>query len=369
MADRFHSARGSGRVPWQVGLGLLVAAMVGGCAEKGYRAATLPAQFRAVSRTNQEEIQLSRLGNYSSSSEQIDRGDVLEVTMLSDYRAMLPATMPVRVGEDGTANIPLVGPVPVAGLELADAERAIASAAQVRQIFQNPHITVTMKKPRMNRVMVLGAVESPGSYELPRSSSTLLAALVASGGLSDEAGPEVEIRHADPSPPVPPPTTLAAGAIVQPAAYAQPVPGGRVTRVNLVTAGSEGGDAGLVDDGDVVLVHQRDVKPVYVIGLVQKPGAYELPKNQDIRLLDALAMAGERKMQLADKVYVIRQIEGREQPLVVEVSVQTAKRDGRENLLLQPGDVISVEETPVTAMLDAFKDFFRVGFNSAIPLF
>jgi polysaccharide biosynthesis/export protein len=281
----------------------------------------------------------------------------------------MPVTIPVRVAEDGTANIPLVGPVPVAGLELPQAERAIAGTAQVRQVFVRPHITVTMKEARMNRVLVLGAVEKPGSYDLPRNSSTLLAALVSAGGLKEEAGPEVEIRHADClTAPSPTPPTLAGGPAVQQASFTPP-PGGRVTLVNLATAATQGGNASRVDDGDVVLVHKRDVKPVYVIGLVTKPGAYELPTNQDLHVLEALAMAGERTTQMADKVFVIRRVEGREQPLVVEVSVNDAKRDGRENLLLQPGDVISVEETPVTAMVDAFKNFFRIGFNSAIPLF
>lgn len=369
MAHGLAETRRSGRVPWVVCACLVTVAALTGCAERVFRAAELPPEFQAAPRTDQEEIQLSKLGNYASSSQRIECGDVLEVTMLSDYRQMLPSTMPVRVAEDGTANIPLVGPVAVAGLELPDAERAISAAAQVRQIFERPHITVTMKQPRMNRVMVLGAVAEPGAYELPRNSSTLLAALVASGGLKEEAGPEVEIRHADPLPAPPPPSMLAGGAAVQPVSYDRPVPGNRITRVHLATASTEGGDANRVHDGDVIMVHKRDVKPVYVMGLVQKPGGYELPPNQDIHLLDALAMAGERTSQYADKVYVIRRCEASEQPLVIEVSVNGAKRDGRENLLLQPGDVISVEETPVTAVVDAFKNFFRIGFNSAIPLF
>jgi hypothetical protein len=48
------------------------------------------------------------------------------------------------------------------------------------------------------------------------------------------------------------------------------------------------------------------------------------------------------------------------QPAVIEVSIGKAKRSGDENLLLAPGDLVSVESTAVTAFVDTAKNFFRV---------
>ena len=45
-------------------------------------------------------------------------------------------------------------------------------------------------------------------------------------------------------------------------------------------------------DGDVVHVSKRTLPPVFVIGLVTKPGSFPYPTNQEIRVLDALSLAG-----------------------------------------------------------------------------
>ena len=103
-------------------------------------------------------------------------------------------------------------------------------------------------------------------------------------------------------------------------------------------------------DGDVVVVRRRAVKPIYVMGLVQHPGEVKLPPNQNLQVLDALAMAGDRTTPLADKVLVIRRVPGRKEPAVIEMSVSDAKNNGKVNLRLAPGDTVSVEDTPLTFM-------------------
>jgi hypothetical protein len=48
------------------------------------------------------------------------------------------------------------------------------------------------------------------------------------------------------------------------------------------------------------------------------------------------------------------------EPTVIRASLFDAKRDGRENLRLAPGDLVSVEATPATLVLDTATNFFRV---------
>jgi len=345
-----------------------------GCASRIYQATELPAEFLAPPTQNVQEIDLSRLPNYAVNSQRIDCGDVLEVSIVTNFASLNTTTTPVRVGENGVANIPLIGPVELAHLELEGAEQAIAAAAIARGVFQRPYITVTMKRQRTNKVTVVGAVNEPNEYELPRSSSSLFAALVAAGGLSEDAGADVEIRRpvrgGAPGSFEPPGQMLADGSIGYRSAEPHPPYGGQVRRVNLAQAISGGGDGGgYLGDGDVVNVTKRAPKPIYVIGLVREPGEVEMPANQDMYMLDALAKAGDRNMQVADKVYVIRRVPGRVEPVVIQSSVRQAKVNSAANVRLAPGDIVSVEETPTTVVLDAVRSFIRFGFSGAIPMF
>ena len=100
-------------------------------------ARSLPTDYTAPVRENVEEIDLSGLTNYSAGSEMIDRGDVLEVTVVTDYGDRNAMTVPARVDDNGLADIPLIGKVAVAGLELDEAEQAITSAGMGAACFRS----------------------------------------------------------------------------------------------------------------------------------------------------------------------------------------------------------------------------------------
>jgi len=354
----------------------LVAVGLSGCATT-IRAGKVPVAFQAPKRTNVQETGLKNLVIPPANSQMVDRGDVLEVTIVTDFGDMRSMTTPVRVGRDGTANIPLIGRVALAGFELDEAAPIIAAEAVARGVFRKPHITVTMKRKRTNQVTVLGAVKEPGVYELPCSACSLLAALVTAGDLTEEAGDEVVIRR-PPGAMIPrqlqPPRQHVAGAHpTELAAYhpAQPAVARRasITRISLAAASPDDQGAYRLNDGDVVIVAKRVPKPIYVMGLVNNPGEYELPANQDVYMLDAIAKAGERTIQVADRVHIIRRVPGQEEPIVIVASIKEAKQSGAANERLAPGDIVSVEETPTTVVLDAVKSFIRFGISSSIPLF
>ena len=367
----------------------LMAVSITGCTGLDhYRAGCLPPRYMAPPVENVKRIDLSGLSNFSVSNEQIGRGDVLEVTVLTDYARLPTTTMPVRVGDDGIAQIPQIGALGLAGLELDEAELAISAAAVERNVFRNPHVTVTMRRQRTNRITVIGAVEECGVVRLPRNSSSLLAALVAAGGLSDEAGPNVRIRRArlpldrvpDYTPRPDDDAPRIAGMPARLASYDAAEDGLRldgqassdppeIINVNLAEAAEQGHDGRLLGDGDVVMVDRHVPKPIHVIGLVKKPDKYELPVNQELRVLDALAMAGDRTMQAADKVLIIRQIEGRREPIKIDVSIKEAKENGASNVRLAPGDIVSVEETPTTVVLGTMQRVVRVALGGTVGLF
>jgi polysaccharide export outer membrane protein len=303
---------------------------------------------------------------------------------------------PVRLDDEGVATIALIGPVRLAGLEPFAAEQAIASAAVERGLYKAPQVTVTMRKKAINRITVIGAVENQGVRELPRGQSTLLTALVAAGALSERAGTVIEVRRHDPTGPRPIARGNRAGS-VELTGSEQPADG-----VQLATARTPGGDSlrppaplpelpehatqerlriDLADldptkgqdvqlrDGDIVRVETRDPVPVNVIGLVRKPGQYEMPVNKPLTVLDAIAMAGERSNPWADKILVTRQVPGDKQPVVIRTSMSSAKHDAAFNIRLAPGDVVSVEETPQTTLNYIITGIFRFGVGTNVPLF
>lgn len=336
-------------------LAILAVASVVGCTQGQVTAAKLPPEFMAPVNENMEAIDLSRLSHYATNSELIDRGDVLDVSIVTNYSTLATTTTPVRVADNGTADIPVIGPVSLVGLEVEGAEQAISAAAVSRGIFQKPHVTVTMRRQRTNRITVIGAVKTPGVYTLPRGSSSLLAALVAAGGLTDDGGPNVEIRQSGPAPGGPRPPG--------------PQPAPLAIQVDLSKAASEGDRHYPVNDGDVVVVSRRAPKGIYVMGLVAKPGEYRLPPNQNLQVLDALALAGDRTSSLADSVVVIRHLPGREEPVLIGVSVREAKNHGSANLRLAPGDVVSVEDTPLTLVFRTFTEIVRFSVGGAVSVF
>jgi polysaccharide export outer membrane protein len=349
-----------------------------GCSSGMYRAAGLPKEYSAPPAVNVEAIELAGLAGPSERFDAIQPGDVLDVTMVADFAKLTTTTTPVRVADDGTASIPWIGPVRVAGATAEEAERLVAAESKARGIFRTPCVTVTMKEQRKNKVLVVGAVKKPGAYDLPRGSSSLLAALVAAEGLSKEAGVDVEIRRggirSGPGAMPGPAPRLASdgGGGAQTVSYQEQDPAlpglPAALTVNLAEAARNRRASYSLEDGDVVHVAKRTLKPIYVQGLVRKPGEFEYPVNQELRLLDALALAGGISNPVADQVLVIRQVYGRSDPVNVACSVQEAKA-GRDNLRLAPGDTVMVEQNAATTLVDVVQTFFRIGFSASFPMF
>jgi polysaccharide export outer membrane protein len=272
----------------------------------------------------------------------------------------------LRVDERGQIDVPLVGRVDVAGRTLSEAEAAVGRACIERDLYRSPIVTLAMSQRRTHRITVMGAVESPGVYELPSPSSDLLSALVAAGGLSEHADTYVDVRQ-----------TASEGRPgmtdggVQQAAYAEgPGPSAPVTqRLQLDDERQAGQCNCRLQDGAVVSVATRPPRTIHVMGKVKRPDQFELPNQGDLRVLDALALAGGRSLQVADKVRVVRTVPGRSQPVVIHLSVRAAKRDNAANVRLAAGDVVSVEETPVTFAVETLQNLVRFGFSAATPLF
>lgn len=357
---------------------LLVSLALSGCVSQDvYQAGELPANLQAPTVANTKKLDLSGLTTVAYNNDIIDYGDILEIQILIGLNTKdNPPIMQPRVNESGAISLPNIGEVPVRGLDLPTAESAIASACIQRGIYRAPQVTVTMKKQRTNQIRVLGAVKTQGIYNLPRGSSDLFSALVAAGGLADDAGVVVDVRNPSTSNPILP-DRIASGfgnsTDIALAGHSQGLPVGSRSaasafRVDLVSATKGAGGSYSLQDGATVNVERRDPEAIRVVGLVNKPNRYEYPVGEELRVLDAVALANGVSNKAANKVFIVRQLPGQQQPAVIQTSIRAAKRQGEMNLKLAPGDIVSVEQTPSTVLLDSIM-LIRFGVGASLGTF
>lgn len=355
-------------------LTLVGATLFAGCHSSAIRARNLPSQYAAKERTGGSMMDLSRAASPGISDALIGPDDLLRVTVASGREDERPIPAMLRVAQDGTVDVPLIGATSVAGMEAFAASQNIVNAAIDRGVFVRPVVTVEIASKAVKRVTVLGAVNKPGVQELSYGNCDLVTALAAAGGLSKEAGTTVEIIRQ--------PTTesLAGGPAthsgVQIASFEGPATANpddarfltkqpQVVRLDLSDGQSLGASDTRLNDRDVVMIESRQKDMIYVTGLVTKPGQFELPAGQDIHLLDAIAMAGGERSPVADQIIIIRRLEGRDEPVLIRASLLTAKKNGAENIRLAAGDTISIEQTPATVFVDTFNKLIRFSIGVA----
>ena len=352
-----------------------------GCRSAMYRASALPQEFRARPNPGDVSFNMARMTGSGYDNSLIGPDDLLDVTIVTGRDNEKGEPVAVRVAKDGSLDLSPIGPVHVGNLDPVDASQEIAKAAVQRGIYVQPNVTVEVKKKAVNHVTVLGAVSEPGLVEVPRNSSDVVSAIALAGGLTEEAGTEVEIirqhiaqgdytRFAENESTSP--STTQNGEI-ELAAYStlanqpsQATPafaaaGPMTQQINLAEVVARGHQADYrLDDRDVVMVKPRPKRTIRVGGLVKTPGQFELPHTEDVRMLDAIALAGGSGSIVADKVYILRPIKGRPQPLVIQASLERAKHDGQENLILAEGDLVTIEQTPVTAVFETVSKLFHL---------
>lgn len=367
------------RSVWRCLLWLLVAlAGTAGCGTAHYRASAMPEHLR-VPKATEHKINLADMSGVGTGTSRIGVGDLVAITIASGGEEP-DKVEPVlaRVAQNGIVNVPMIGEVPIAGIEPFEAAERIAAASVERGIYCQPAVVLEVEDPAVNQVTVLGSVFKPGVQKLPRGASDVLSAIASAGGLTKEASTEVEVmRHSSPQflssasepgavvnasyngPANIGPPPIMPGAL--PPGNTSSAPAGTNSyRLDLAQANpSRAPDYGL-GDGDVVMVLPEKERVIHVSGLVHKPDRFKVPRDQDVYVLDAIAMAGGIKSPVADKVYVIRRLEQMSEPAIIEVSIANAKKHGEENLRLASGDMVSVESTMLTNTVDTLSTFFRM---------
>jgi polysaccharide export outer membrane protein len=90
----------------------------------------------------------------------------------------------VRVRPDGRITVPFVNDVAAAGKTTVEVAKEIQ--ARLREVINQPVVTVTLDEVGTTQISVLGEVARPGVYAIERGQG-MLRALAAAGGLTEFA--------------------------------------------------------------------------------------------------------------------------------------------------------------------------------------
>lgn len=109
--------------------------------------------------------------------------ELLEITVYQES----DLTRTVRVTGDGFISFPLIGKVHIAELTVIQAEEKIAGLL-AKDYLINPQVSVFVKEFQTQKVVIIGQVQNPGSYQLPVGRElTVLEAIAFAGGFTKVA--------------------------------------------------------------------------------------------------------------------------------------------------------------------------------------
>ena len=255
----------------------------------------------------------------------IGPGDVLEVRL---YKLPDLSREALRVEESGTIRMPLIND-DIQAVCRTESELARDIASRYLPMVRNPQVDVFIKEYHSRPVAVIGAVNTPGRFQLQRR-IRLLDLLSYAGGPAERAGANIQVVHSSNYPSC---ETGAAGA-----GTGRDALGLNVFKLRDTLAGNARSNP-YVRPGDVITV--LEVEQIYVVGNVARPSSF--PLRARITLSQAIAMAGGALPDSqTDRVVILRQkADGvSKDEIVVNLKAITKRR--APDVVLQPNDIVEM---------------------------
>jgi polysaccharide export outer membrane protein len=270
--------------------------------------------------------------------------DLLEVTFFGQEDLYREA----RVNGNGEISLPLVGAISVSGRSPQEIEVQLVQAYKTGRFLKDAQISVSVKEYRHQRVMVTGAVATPGSYEVigPR---TLLEMLGKAGGIVDKpemkAGDLVYVARAQDAPAQ---RKRAKGSKESPSA-----PANMVIDLRRLLSGDAMELNIPIKNGDVIYV--PPAKMAFVLGAVKKPG--QVPVRDNLTVTQAVAMTEGQDIILASNRITILRFGEKGERLVLPVDLKNITSGTEPDPLLKPNDIVFVHESGVRRFFYDIKSF------------
>lgn len=369
----------------------------------GIAASTLPEAYRMPCRAAAPALNFATLTIPPQSDYILGPGDILDVTVHGLYPGGEVRPARAQVMASGEVWLPLVGPIRVSGMNILQAHKAITQAYTDGYI-KDPRINIYLAEKATIPVLVLGEVNQPGIYPLPKYENDVGHAIAAAGGLRTDArgampseievhrrvdyieGPEAALPAGAPRPPEPTkaPQQKAAegasdgGSVPTPAWDAAT---NNLMPVRMITIPLRGcapepvaQEDIILNPGDVVMVPPREDEVFYVVGRLSPSqfvrfsvglrdreigGGFLLPPERDIDVVTAVAMAGYIDPIQSPTTVTIHRTGPDGMPMLIRVDLIKARYDRRENIMIEAGDIVYLNP-------DAWW-WFRTNFDRIVP--
>ena len=185
-------------------------------------------------------------------------GDVIDYSVYG----VPEMTQRARLNSNGVAYLPLLDEVKLAGLTSEEAQKKLEDLLIAGGFLRNPHVSVIVSE-YANGISLLGEVVKPGVYPVS-GARRLYDVLAAAGGLTNNAGSQINITHKD-----------------------------QADKPQVVTVTKDPSKSMesniLVMPGDTIVVPKAPV--IYVVGEVMNPSGFLLDGTESLTVLKAIAMA------------------------------------------------------------------------------
>lgn len=256
---------------------------------------------------SQEEQQEKYVREY-----RIGPWDVLEVSVYGeeDYTGVR-----VQVTEYGNIKLPLLEEVEVLGLAQGELEEKLKQLFVKNAIFQNPSVTVLVTQRQSQRVSLLGAVASPGRYEL-LGRQELLHIIAEAGGFTTYGGEVTIIR-------------------------------GEFDPLKLPIKDLISGDGKFnvpLQPNDIIIVSPEETVFIYVTGAVRNPGALQVPRSNIPTLYRAIVQAGGFIERASKGNVKIKRLDESGKEIIIDVNAKDIEKGKKKDIQLQAGDIVIVGE-------------------------
>lgn len=235
-------------------------------------------------------------------------GDDIEVSVfgVKDY------DVKVRIDNNGSAYLPLIGAVRLDGLTMQQAQSRIGEMLDVAGMIRDPEVTVTVIDSTRDIITITGEVNSPKSVPA-FGEMHLLDVIAAAGGLTVRASHTISILR----PGVTDPLLVPLGP-------------------NLANAGAQNLR---VYPGDQILVPRMGV--VYVVGAVKSQAAYPFAAETPMTLMQVITLAGGPDFEAIQKdTRIIRTVGATRQE--IPVNLHKVMYGKNPDPVLQNDDIVFV---------------------------
>jgi polysaccharide export outer membrane protein len=246
----------------------------------------------------------------------IGKQDLLQISVF-DLDAL---NQTVRVQDDGTITLPLIGNLHADGMTRSALEKAIAEHLSPKFVI-DPQVSVFVKSYESKKVTVLGAVRLPGSFELIGSRTLLEVISLAGGAMKEQAVKTVQVIRRQPD--------------------------GMSKTLTVDFAALEMGDPTAnipIEGGDIIQFPVDDLLYIYVNGAVKTPGVFRIKRSDPVTVLRAVTIAGGVNDRGTGRRVKVLRTGADGTARTIPVDLKRIQKGKEPDLVLQNNDVVIVPE-------------------------